>query len=567
MRSDDRKDVPIVLVGARVAAHSETAKSGISDITSEAGSYVLDLKRNRNYFITISREGYNSKTIRISSRGLPKLVNKSHVELADLDILLLKSDAFPDDISLKEDVGTISYDPNRKEFRLNVNRDYRQAKQHHDNTIKYVHKSSTYLDDVDMRTSEASSEKKKGSISSKLSKGDKETQKLVTDAMERMPEIESTILDNVVSKDTASYDEMDEIQTRRKALDSARKAIRDMWANAKTREDSLEIMRLEAKIDAAESGLARAEETIKRQEAEIGAQKARNTLYIISILLLLAIAGVIFYFYRDKIRINRELAEKNQLILDGITYANTIQSSFLKTEEEIQKVLPNFVLFFRPRDIVSGDIYWVSKVDSKTVVAAIDCTGHGVPGAFISMIANTLLNEIVNNKKILDPGSILNALHEGVVDALLQKESDSNSQDGMDMSLLIIDESSKKMQFAGAKNHMYKVSDGELEVVKADLHSIGGRSMRSKDGFKKDFNTANVSYETGSVYYLFSDGFMDQFGGPEEKKFNLPNFQELLVKAAGLDMQDQKKLLDKAFDDWRGDQQQLDDVLVFGFKV
>lgn len=260
-----------------------------------------------------------------------------------------------------------------------------------------------------------------------------------------------------------------------------------------------------------------------------------------------------------------ELERKNQEIIDSINYAKRIQEAILIPEHEIRKHLPEAFIYYQPKDIVSGDFYWFSRVERKLVIAAIDCTGHGVPGAFMSMIGNTLLNEIVNQKRITKPDIILTELHLGVLTALQQNRRDSDSEDGMDMSLCTIDLHNRRFQFAGAKNNLYVVQNKKLKVLKANFHSIGGRPLR--EGMKVEFTSYDFLYDQNTSIYMLSDGYVDQFGGEDNTKFNSPRFKEMLVQNVGLTMQQQKKMIQKTFVEWKGDNRQIDDILVMGVRL
>lgn len=558
LATDDKDARKVVLSNVKVSVSDESGKS-FHIITSDLGSYQIELKREKIYFITVFREDYNAKTLRINTKGVPELVGGVHVELLDLDFLLLKKSAFPNDISQFEDVGMVSWNDRKQEFEFNANGDFRRGKNSRDESFRNFRKIKTYLGEekgLDKKpTKEVAELEEQKSASQSEPKAVKKEEFTNVRLQEQLQQIAQ------VNFSDTSY-----LSRQRTLIDSAKRELEILRFQAKSKEDTLNVNRLEAQILAMEMALKNAERTIKYQMEQLALQKRLNTFYILCILLALVVLGVGIYFYRDKVKMNRLLAQKNQMILDGIHYANTIQSSFLKSEEELHQFLPGFVLMFRPRDIVSGDVYWVSQVASKKVVAAIDCTGHGVPGAFISMIANTLLNEIVNNQKIADPGKILSELHRGVMDVLQQDKGGKQSQDGMDMSLAVFDEGARKLQFAGARNHMIVIRGEEVETVKADINSVGGKSLRSKDGFRKEFTTKEVEVKEGMSCYLFSDGYVDQFGGPENKKFNIPNFHEILLKCSKLNAEEQMKLLNDRFDSWKGGEEQLDDVLVIGFR-
>ncbi|MGJ3235103.1 PP2C family protein-serine/threonine phosphatase [Marivirga sp.] len=267
---------------------------------------------------------------------------------------------------------------------------------------------------------------------------------------------------------------------------------------------------------------------------------------------------------RDAMQSQKEFIEKqNRDIIGSIRYAQRIQSAMLPTDDYIKHLLPNSFVMFIPRDIVSGDFYWMAEIDGKKVIAAIDCTGHGVPGAFMSLVGDTNMNQIVLQEKITDPAAILNKLHEGVNSYL--KQSQTDNQDGMDASIVVIDEKNKLMNFAGAKNPLVIVNDNkEVEVIKGDKMSIGGKR---KIGIEGNFTSHSIDYNPLNTFYIFSDGFQDQFGGPNDKKFMVRSLRKLLQEIADKEMKDQFHILKKRFDDWKHGYSQTDDVLLIGFKL
>jgi serine phosphatase RsbU (regulator of sigma subunit) len=199
-------------------------------------------------------------------------------------------------------------------------------------------------------------------------------------------------------------------------------------------------------------------------------------------------------------------------------------------------------------------------------VAAIDCTGHGVPGAFMSLIGNTLLNQIVKENKLIDPGLILNALNTGIITALNQKHNSDAAQDGMDASIITINTVTNEIEFAGAMNPLYIVSDGALKILNGALKSIGGRPhKRDQEEFK--FPKQKLQLKKGDNLYLFSDGFMDQFGGIEDEKFNVQRFSELLLKVSTIKLSKRLEEVDHTFMEWKGVRKQTDDVLLIGIEL
>jgi serine phosphatase RsbU (regulator of sigma subunit) len=267
---------------------------------------------------------------------------------------------------------------------------------------------------------------------------------------------------------------------------------------------------------------------------------------------------------RDAMQSQKEFIEKqNRDIIGSIRYAERIQSAMLPTNAYIKNMLPQSFIMFIPRDIVSGDFYWASEINGKKIVAAIDCTGHGVPGAFMSLVGDTNMNQIVLQEGVTDPGEILNRLHDGVCGYL--KQSETENQDGMDAAVVVIDEKEKSIQFAGAKNPLVTVTvDQEITITKGDKMSIGGKRRSNID---EKFVSHSVKYNTQNTYYIFSDGYQDQFGGPNDKKFMVRKFRTLLKEVSVKEMNHQYTHLHKRFEEWKQGYGQTDDVLLIGFKV
>ncbi|MEQ8907745.1 MAG: SpoIIE family protein phosphatase [Vicingaceae bacterium] len=257
-----------------------------------------------------------------------------------------------------------------------------------------------------------------------------------------------------------------------------------------------------------------------------------------------------------------ELEQKNQDTLDSIIYAKKIQEAILPMHSRLQQWLPNSFIFHLPRDIVSGDFYWFKKVNGKVFIACVDCTGHGVPGAFMSMIGTILLDDIIGKKQFLEADEILNQLHLSVVKALKQNRRSKASQDGMDIALCIIDEPNNSMQFAGAFRPLVHIRKGELYRIKSDAAPIGGFR-----GEEPSFSKHEINLEKGDTFYIYTDGYADQFGGANNKKYMTKKFRELLLRISTKSIADQEKTLQKEFDHWKGDSEQVDDVLVIGFQI
>ena len=318
------------------------------------------------------------------------------------------------------------------------------------------------------------------------------------------------------------------------------------------------------------------------QESQLNQQKFVRNSFIIGLLIAIVIALVTYSRYLVKQKLNEtlsykntELVEKNSLIekqkeriLDSINYAQRIQQSILVDENEIKKLLPDSFVLFLPKDIVSGDFYWFTQTANKIIIAAIDCTGHGVPGAFMSMIGNALLNQIINEKHITKPSEILYHLNRGVFESLHQEKESPLARDGMDIALCTIDTDQKTIEYAGARNPLYFITSNTLQEIKANKQTIGsaGHISTQSEIYKTEFTNHTLSITDDLCIYIFSDGYKDQFNTTEKKKFGAQRFKELLLQIHSQPMVEQKQLLDKTMQDWQGDMAQIDDMLVIGIK-
>jgi len=220
-------------------------------------------------------------------------------------------------------------------------------------------------------------------------------------------------------------------------------------------------------------------------------------------------------------------------------------------------------VFMRPKNIVSGDFFWVTEKQNKIIVAVADCTGHGVPGAFMSMLGVAFLNELVNNSSNIDPDLILNKLRNYIIESLHQEYGYSGSKDGMDMALISIDTKTQKMEYAGAYNPVFIIRSGELHEIKGDKMPIGIHAVK----MDKEFTNHQFQLQKEDMIYLFSDGYVDQFGGKDGMKLKMKPFKELLKNISVKTMEEQYQALGSYMEKWQGDYSQLDDMIVMGIKV
>jgi len=280
---------------------------------------------------------------------------------------------------------------------------------------------------------------------------------------------------------------------------------------------------------------------------------------------------------RDEIQLQKEavelsrdhISEQKKEIEDSIHYAKRIQHAALPKADFLNKILSDYFILFKPRDIVSGDFYWASFIDEKLVIVAADCTGHGVPGAFMSMLGISFLDEIVNINRIIRPDLILNHLRDNIVKALQQTGEFFEAKDGMDISLCTIDYKKNIVQFSGANNPLYYIRNKELEIYKADTMPIAIYEVMNP------FSLQEINIVKGDCFYLFSDGYADQFGGPKGKKFMSKKFKDVLIEISDIQMIEQKKFLDDTIEEWKaypdsyGNKcfSQIDDIVVIGVRL
>jgi serine phosphatase RsbU (regulator of sigma subunit) len=262
-------------------------------------------------------------------------------------------------------------------------------------------------------------------------------------------------------------------------------------------------------------------------------------------------------------QVNKKLEKNNQDIKDSITYASRIQEAVLPSTATFQTKLPNNFVLYKPRDIVSGDFYWIEKVENKVILVVADCTGHGVPGAFMSMLGSAGISEIVFQKHIIEPDQILNELHLYIRQYL--KQDVNQGRDGMDIAITVIDQEAKILTYAGAKNPILYVQNGEMQLIKGDKMPIGGEQREMSRIFTKH----TISIDVPTTFYLFSDGYQDQFGGRNNKKFSSAQMRDLILQIHKEDMYEQKLILKYTIEKWIEDgmESQLDDILVVGIRL
>lgn len=351
---------------------------------------------------------------------------------------------------------------------------------------------------------------------------------------------------------------------------------------------------LEQGIKEKEIEIGRKTKTIEQQNGKINEQlkliEKQRLISLFTIIALILVSGIgyfIYLNYRNKKKANKILEEKNHLITlqneeiqkqkeiaemqrdqiayqkkhitDSIHYALRIQRAILPSLELFTDEIEHFVLY-KPRDIVSGDFYWVYKFDHNWIIIVADCTGHGVPGAFMSMLGVSFLNEIIINKKIYKPDLILNSLRQNIIYSLKQMETQSEVKDGMDITVCVLNTESGVLEWAGANNPLFIVQNGQLEQIKGDKMPVAIHDIM------EPFSVHSFKLSKGDSFYTFSDGYVDQFGGQNQKKFLVKNFKEIIMSIQESSMLEQGRRLDEVFEDWKKDVEQVDDVTVIGIR-
>ncbi|MEQ9425182.1 MAG: response regulator [Cyclobacteriaceae bacterium] len=268
---------------------------------------------------------------------------------------------------------------------------------------------------------------------------------------------------------------------------------------------------------------------------------------------------------------NDDLAKSQKIIMDSvkkirdsIDAAKRIQNAMLPSLEKIKENIPDTFIFYKPKDVVSGDFYWFDTIDDKMIMAVGDCTGHGVPGAFMTALGTTLLKEIVLNQGTTNPEVILEELNKSLVNILTQDQLGEEVQEGMDLGICTIDPATKSIEFAGARRPLVYVKDEEISVLKGSKKSVG---IQPEEFTSLEFFQEKIDIEADTTYYLYSDGFQDQFNEDNSKKYSRKRLFEVFVDISKDSMEKQVDVLEKELTDWKGSNQQVDDILILGFRL
>ncbi|MFY9311235.1 MAG: tetratricopeptide repeat protein [Bacteroidia bacterium] len=299
------------------------------------------------------------------------------------------------------------------------------------------------------------------------------------------------------------------------------------------------------------------------RDAQLESQRNQRNGFIVGIALLILLIILAYNRYRIKQKASKEIAEKNKEITESISYAKRIQTSFLTSEKYISQRLQDYFIYYNPRNIVSGDFYWLMDKNNNMYICTADCTGHGIPGAFMSLISMGILNEIIYSKThITHTDEILNELRRIIIMAVNPEGSSEEGKDGMDAVLCRFDFNNMQLEYSAANNSFFIIRNGELMVFKPDKMPVGKYL-----GEEKPFTRNTVPIQKGDCIYTFSDGYADQFGGPNNKKFQSKRLKELFLNNCHKPMSVQKEIYEKTLKEWQGGNEQVDDILLMGIRV
>ncbi|MEL7001108.1 MAG: tetratricopeptide repeat protein [Bacteroidota bacterium] len=311
------------------------------------------------------------------------------------------------------------------------------------------------------------------------------------------------------------------------------------------------------------------------KEAEINDLKLANSQYLLYFLIgTIGLIGVIVFLqhrkniYKSRTNQllkeqNAEIIQKNKNIMDSILYAKNIQDAILPEYKKIQEVFQDAFVLSKARDVVSGDFYWFAEKGDKVIIAAVDCTGHGVPAAFLNVLGNTVLNQIVEEQNIIEPAAILQEMNRRVLTSLKNEKMHKPADHGMDIGICLFDRRKKTLSFAGAKRPLYYYNNRQLNILKGDHYPVGGFLYEEH----REFNQHELMLNTDDSIYLFTDGIVDQFGGAEDKKFMYSRFQDMINQVVEKPMNDQQVAIENTIREWQGSNEQTDDILLIGVRV
>ncbi|WP_017733172.1 PP2C family protein-serine/threonine phosphatase [Nafulsella turpanensis] len=581
-----KKNSPTLLQGTLQDAKIKITRNGqlVQQLnTNEIGLFRFRLPFNGLYQVIISKKGYNQNLLIIDTRAFPLSIRKGGFVFTGAEFVLNSFKQGKDSL-LNKNLGRLYFNPGKEQFHLAAVSEEKggwlfSPSPSSDTPTslleRAIQKNNALLKEYTPLTKSSYTRTREEDLAVKSPSEEKQdsrnkNNKTVSELAEDAPPPHAVTIDkNFNLKPVLSQIDPEGIKEQEEAIRREKELLLLTRLKAKTFGDSMEILRRERQIAMAEQEIVNAKLLITAQSAKLSAQK--NSLYLmISFLAVsLGLSMLAYINYRQKRKNSLLVESKNRQITDSLNYARRIQQSILLSENILQQHLPESFVFLQPKDIVSGDFYFVAPIGQKYLVAVADCTGHGVPGAFMSLIGHRLLREIVVERQVHDPALVLEQLHLGIIESLNQRKGDEFSQDGMDISVCLIDPEAYTLVFAGAMNPAYLVHDQELQVLQADVSSVGGKTLRARhnEKEKRRFTNNACRYRSGCMLYLFTDGYMDQFSGNDDQKFNTKRFKRMLMDIQPLSAEEQKFTIERTFYQWKEETPQTDDVLIMGIRL
>ncbi len=542
----------------------------VTAVTGSDGSFSIKIPGGYHYRLVVSKQGYLAETIDLDLNYNPL---STIISFDGIDVLINHN------ISVKpisEPAGLLRFNQQRLAFEFSPNsKREADAGKNGDNAIELLSRAivkyNTVIQNIEKEKNNNQSDKKNESVKVKVNQTEKKNevstgnqQNYVNEKLSANIQVPEPLILNLQTLNS------DEVELGYENIHQAEIELDELKRRAKNRLDSLIIRNRESEIKVAREQLKQAENIIEEREDKLLAVQWRNAVMLVLLLLSFVALAYLIKSNRKQKRLDVALQKSLKETTESIQYARKIQKAILHPETELQNLLKDSFIIDIPRSTVSGDFCWFGERDHHIILAAIDCTGHGVPGAFLTSMVNTLLNQIVVVDGNIHPGEILGLLHTGIFKSLRQDEDETMALAGMDMALISLSKQSGLVHFASAFNPVYVVNKNGVREFKGDLKSVGGRSLRNENDRTREFTTQKIDLLPGDSVYLSTDGFADQFGGlsgglVKAKKLGGNRLKELLVKNHETSARNKKAEIQSLLKHWQGDIRQTDDILITGF--
>lgn len=567
-----------VLEGVVIEVYTDNKRIA-SYRTNNKGEFKLTLPQAMRYSIFVSKAGYNKISIDFDLRQVPEEIRYIPRTFSNLELLLNSfppkgGDSFDEHLgSIFYNINSLSFDFKSSEEKGNENTGIFSRTLRDENAKDLVRRS--VLKNINNFRPLAVQRSVNGGRRTPLNapnlrpvtKNDSIIAGLWTKDSVRYIKIPFSDFNLDFMAEDADLLDASTLEAREMNLRKVKDQLDQDKILIRSVEDSFLLANREARLATAELELKNARLRLANQNRELESNKKLLQFGALALIMTFSAFILLFIFNREKTKNNKLLKSQQDRLNESLFYASKIQETILVSEKQLLQVLPESFIFYQPRDIVSGDFYWMHAINKEEYLLVVaDCTGHGVPGAFMSMLGYALLNQTVLEKGITSPAAILSDVHKGILHLLKQETQESQIQDGMDMAVCKIDISSNQVVFAGAMQPLYLVRGEKIEFINGDSRSLGGK-LGNKALVEWQFTEKTFQLQNTDCCYLITDGFMDQFGEELNEKFNLKRMKELLKRLNQVPMKIQKQSMESEFDYWKGNAQQTDDVLMIGFRL